>query len=140
MFRSADRFAVARKTARCGGALRPSCLLQPTPPLPPGFWVQSLQAHFFIVSGLASLEKPSGSKYPRGAQSPMRPPTLACTVTLLDAGRSTTLFGAKDVTLRKRGAHVRRRNQLLRSPSPLRSSLQQRFEGRAHAERAQASI
>jgi len=84
----------------------PSCSTLP----PPGF---KSAGHFFIVSGLASLEKPSGSKYARGAQSPIRPPTFICTATLLDAGRSTTLFGAKDATLRANGADVRRRNRLL---------------------------
>ena len=80
---------------------------------PPAPWVQCLHGHFFIVSGLASLEKPSGSKYAKGAQSPIRPPTFICTATLLDAGRSSAAFGAKDVTLRANGAHVRRRSRLL---------------------------
>lgn len=80
---------------------------------PPAPRVQCLHGHFFIVSGLASLEKPSGSKYAKGAQSPIRPPTFICTATLLDAGRSSAAFGAKDVTLRANGAHVRRRSRLL---------------------------
>ena len=36
-------------------------------------------AHFFMVAGLASLEKPKGSKYPSGLQSPTMPFTLATT-------------------------------------------------------------
>ena len=90
-----------------------ACCKYDAPCPPPVYWVQCLHGHFFIVSGLASLEKPSGSKYARGAQSPIRPPTFICTATLLDAGRTSTGVGAKAVTLRANGAHVRSRSRLL---------------------------
>ena len=96
-----------------GSGTVPACRSEPPPPplllLLPQRWrcrgeVQSLPPHFFIVSGLASLEKPSGSKKPSGAQSPIRPPTLACTAMLHEAGATVRMapLGTKDATLRAR--------------------------------------